>query len=560
MSVATAAAPPEVSAAVHRHLHAAWRRLWVQGFVAWYGYALVWAAGSVLVGGLMRLLSNRPVWDGWFLQFLWWVPLLFALGETLREEGTGRSLARTARRLDRLAATHDRFHTALTLAGRPPDGRTAFEKMALAECARFVAAFDFRPVIPLRFPWQGWFVPAPLIAYASLALYGALGIGQPPHDPALDAAVTRRADALEAIADRLRQNPNKTPPQLDKIADEMKRSAARLKESQHQTDAERQKSALKEISSLEAMLDAMKQAKQDGKISPGELSALAAALAAHEASRDAAESLKNGRLEQAAGQLEQLLQRLKEQGDASQTLQQLAQSMQEQAAKLTDSEKNEVARQMEQAAQGAQSGQGQLSQPMLQRLADLLRRAGQNGSPSSPQAANGKGGPPMTEKQLQDLINSLENMKEGLRPGEGEGDEKTAGQLQDSQGGGPSMLATVESFGQKASGNPSAGDKPSGMPGGEHDSGHPDQLYGDKSTDAAKAGNAKRLEGLLGEGESLQELTAAGGGGPARAGRRYKELYEAMAPAAQESVEQENIPLGSRQYIRRYFENIRPQE
>ena len=49
---------------------------------------------------------------------------------------------------------------------------------------------------------------------------------------------------------------------------------------------------------------------------------------------------------------------------------QLAQSMQEQAAKLTEPEKNEVARQMQQAAQGAQSGQAQLSQQALQRLLD----------------------------------------------------------------------------------------------------------------------------------------------------------------------------------------------
>jgi hypothetical protein len=33
-----------------------------------------------------------------------------------------------------------------------------------------------------------------------------------------------------------------------------------------------------------------------------------------------------------------------------------------------------------------------------------------------------------------------------------------------------------------------------------------------------------------------------------------------MAPAAQDAVEQENIPLGSRLYIRRYFESIRPAE
>jgi hypothetical protein len=118
----------------------------------------------------------------------------------------------------------------------------------------------------------------------------------------------------------------------------------------------------------------------------------------------------------------------------------------------------------------------------------------------------------------------------------------------------------VESFGQKPSGNPNPGQQPSGLPGSERDAGHPDNLYGDQPVDPAKAGAAKRLEGLLGDGESLQELTAAGGGGPDKSARRYKELYDAMAPAAQEAVEQENIPLGARFYIRRYFENIRPKE
>ena len=33
-----------------------------------------------------------------------------------------------------------------------------------------------------------------------------------------------------------------------------------------------------------------------------------------------------------------------------------------------------------------------------------------------------------------------------------------------------------------------------------------------------------------------------------------------MAPAAQDAVEQEAIPLGSRQHIRKYFEAIRPAE
>ena len=228
--------------------------------------------------------------------------------------------------------------------------------------------------------------------------------------------------------------------------------------------------------------------------------------------------------------------------------------MQEQAAKLSEQQKNEVARQMQQAAQGAPDGQPQLSQQALQRLAELLRQAGKNGSQGGrgqqQVSRGGQNGQPMTEKQLQDLINALENMKDGMQPG----GDPPQGPGQGSQ----QSLALVEQFGKNPGGHSPPDGKPSGLPGGEHDTGHPDKLFADQPPDAARIqGEAHRLEGMLGDGASLQQLTGATGG-PARAGRPYRDLYEAMAPAAQDSVEQENIPLGSRHFVRQYFENIRP--
>ena len=156
----------------------------------------------------------------------------------------------------------------------------------------------------------------------------------------------------------------------------------------------------------------------------------------------------------------------------------------------------------------------------------------------------------MTEQQLQDLLNSLENMKEGLQPG---GEPGGNGQSM------PQSLASVEAFAKKRGDGQSAGDKPSGMPGGEHDQGTNEHLFADKPPDGPKAeGNARRIEGALGDGATLQELVGATSG-PAKASRQYRDLYEAIAPAEQNSVEQENIPLGSRHLVRRYFENIRPQ-
>ena len=42
--------------------------------------------------------------------------------------------------------------------------------------------------------------------------------------------------------------------------------------------------------------------------------------------------------------------------------------------------------------------------------------------------------------------------------------------------------------------------------------------------------------------------------------RRYRELYDAASFAAEDAVTQENIPLGARFLIRRYFQAIRPKQ
>ncbi len=289
---------------------------------------------------------------------------------------------RAAAFIDRLAGTHDRFHTALAFTARPDAARTPLENLSLARmrpvhrrlpgAALDAAAAAAHAVVSL----------APLVSLGLLCWHASLGIGRPPRDAALDAAVAKRADVLQTIAAKLHPHDDKSA-DLDKVADAMKRSAQKLKEAANAPDAEKLKTALGELSSLEAMLNAMKEAAQEQKISPAEMNALAAALAATPQGKDASDSVQQGQLEKAADELEKLLQQMGQQPDAAQAMQQLAQSMQEQAAKLTEQEKNAVAQQMQQAAQAAQSGQEQLSQQAMQRLADLLRKAGKNGETAS---------------------------------------------------------------------------------------------------------------------------------------------------------------------------------
>jgi hypothetical protein len=557
MTAAAALEPLPSVESVRRSLRAARRRLLAQRTIHWLCIGAIGFAGCLLAQGVAKVLLGAP----WRFQSPWtWaalaVSILAALAGVARDWPT---LAQVAAALDARARTRDRFQTALDFSARAE--RSPLEDLALAECTRFAAGFAVRQWIPIRPPRLErlvW-IAAPLSAALGLLVWlDSAILHQPAKRTALDAAVDQRAAELQKIADKLRQSPEQAKsPELDKIAEEMKKSAERLKD-RPGADDQKLKAALGELSSLEAMLNALKAAR-DQQVSPGELAALAAALEASEQTRQAAEALKAGQLEEAASQLEKLLQQMKEQGDPQQTLQQLAKSMQEQAGKLTEKEKNEVARQMQQAAQGAQSGQVQLSQQALQRLSELLRHAGRNGANRPGQSGSQSGpGQPMTERQLQDLLNALANMKEGLRPGEG--GAGTPGGAEEGQGAGKQSLAVIESFSNKSGADPSGGQKPGGQPGSEHDEGHGEQIFADKSPGAPKAqGPAKRIEGLLGEGETLQQLVGASGDA-SKSNRQYRELYDAMAPAAQEAVEQENIPLGSRFFIRRYFENIRPRE
>lgn len=532
-----------------RKLRHARGRLLAQRLVDLLCAALLVAGAGLLAGGAVSFLRGGETFSARWTGIVLGAALAGALGGAF---GGWISLGLVAKYLDARAGTQDRFHTALAFSQRQP--RSPFEELTLAECTRFIDHFPVHRWTPILLPRAARFLAVPVIALALLSWHASLRIGQPPADPVLDAALAQRAAALQTLAGKLNRPATPTQaPDLARLAAEMKRSAARLRAAAATPAAtDKLKGALGELSSLEAMLAAVQQAASEPSASPAELAALSAALAASPQTQDAAKALQDGKLAEAATKLEQLLEQLKKNGNAAQALQQLAQSWQDQAAKLSAAQKSEVARQMQQAAQAAQSGQTQLSEQALQRLADLLRKLGRGGAGQAGRSASGStgAGAGLTPSQLQNLLNALENMKAGL-PGQG----GSPGSPSDSQAGEPS-LAVMESFAPKP-GDSGVGNQPSGLPGSEHDTGTSDKLFADRPLADPKGARATRLEGLLGDGQSLQQLVGAASD-HAKANRPYRELYNAMAPAAQDAVEQEDIPLGSRFFIERYFNNIRP--
>jgi hypothetical protein len=173
------------------------------------------------------------------------------------------------------------------------------------------------------------------------------------------------------------------------------------------------------------------------------------------------------------------------------------------------------------------------------------------GGDKNPDIPPSPGGRPLTEQEMKALLAALQNLKNG------ENQNGQQGPSRQGQG-----IASMESFapaeGEKP-GQPGDRQMPGGQPGTENDQGTTNDPLGKEGDAAGKNARAQQLAGRLGEGETLQQFLPSAADA-SRSSRRYQELYQAMAPAAEEAVLQENIPLGSRFFIKRYFEAIRPRE
>lgn len=516
---------------------------------------------------------------GFIHLFLGWPPLNVALVVGATFVGAAdialglwrgrRSLAATAAELDRRAGTRDRFATVLALTKNrvSRSGEVSpVEALALAECERFIARFPVERWTPVRWPRARLLaLLAPALSLALLLAHEASlrHARDAARDPKLGQTVNTHADDLQKLADSLRRNDSAAT--LARLTAELEAAAKRMREAAAPgKDAEAQrKAALRELSALQEKLAQMKQAARAQRPSSAEVAALAAALERDPATNAAAEALRADDLAGAAEQLEKLLEQLKENGDPTKALEQLARAMQENAARLSEEEKTEVARQMQAAAAAAQAGQQGLSAQAMRRLAELLRRAGAmagGGNPSTQTSGRTGAGRALTAQELQNLLNALEAMKDTLRPNAG------GGRLGD--GAGRTMGLAFRDFAaaQQGTALPAAdGEGASGLPGGERDTGVGNEISGERAASTERPEKNSRLQGELAESGEVSDglllpTTDGPGGSNTRSGRRYRELYEALQPAAQEALQQEEIPLGSRAFVGRYFKSIRPAE
>lgn len=506
------------------------RRLLAQALARRTGAALVltlgtWlllAAGARLGAGM---LWQRPLLAGALAFFLLW-----AIARTAARRP---SLSTVAALIDRRGETHDRYLTALAFAGGKDP--TPLRVAALRECEAYLAADRPERHFPWRLPREWRALPIPLIALA-LVLWETRTHEHSRQiaEAQAKAEVAPTVQALQALVKKLEPAAERDKT-LQRLAAQIAQGAAQLH--QQATDpATAQASALRELSALEQMLESMQSASSIPSISPEERKALAEALAKTPETQPAAEKMSAGDSEGAAKALEAAAQKAESAQQATAALQQALDHLAEQ---------QKLSQAMEQLRQQMAQAGGEPS-AALQKLAQMMRSgASQEGSlhPS-----------PGSAQQLQRMLAALQNMKSseagsGKKADAAQADGKPSEARSDQAPQGKSREAELALL-------PGA----SGLPGTEKDPDFSTNPLGQTRQESAAKGADLSLHGLQSpQGQAFSRLLP-GAADATRAKRQYKELYDSLAPAAEDAVLQEEIPLGSRLLLRRYFEAIRPKE
>jgi len=496
------------------------------------------AALLALIAAAARWVS--PVfWSGAAIASVVGVTLLWgALGAWRRRP----SLELSAAVVDGAADTRDRFVTALEFSESARGGAAdPAHALALQECVAYLTRRDFRPAIPWRWPRELGWILVPILAVGLLRWDAeAQAARRAASAKTATAAVAPTVKVLEKLAaDAKKRSEETKSAELKRLAEEMQRSAERLAATAKQS-GEAEKSTLRELAKLEELVRQF-QDQQRAQPSPEELKVLEQALRENPATEQAAAALEKGDLADAARQLDAAAKAMEEKSDEAEA-QRVESALRAALERLAAGKQlAESLRKMQQPPGSGAGGQ------MLQKLAEALR-----GLPPQAAGKEGQPGKPATAQELQKLLAAIEAMKDAQ------------GEPSDAKGGEGSMSELLARLSeQKGDGKQGEVElpNPGGQPGSEHDLGTSDSPFGERPNERLpKAGEESGLKGKQGKGEVTSQTLAGATADDSKARRQYKELYEAMAPAAENAVMQENIPLGSRFFVKRYFEAIRPKE
>lgn len=398
--------------------------------------------------------------------------------------------------IDRAYNLKDRIATALRFLAAP-EKRSEIHQLQMADADRHLDSVDPKSVAPIRSP-RSWTLG--IVANTAAIVLGLMLFApkeQLDAAPVGNQVVLAQAETVEASLEELEKfNDEQADPEIDKLLKELAAKIEELKDPSLDP-----KEALAKLSEMEAVL----QQQQDQLSNPSleaSLQAIGEALELAEPLASAGQAMANGKMEEAAEELEKLeLPKLDRQTEKA-----LSEKIEEAMQNSGGGSKRQLKEAVSQIAQSLGQGDKSKFKDGMQKLAGECRKQGRRNKLSD-----------LLRKQCQCLSECK---------GECESECKS-NSLSDKKGG--------KNWGLAASGN-QPGDK----------------------TSKLKSPNEMKITGQESDSGDIETETLSGPEQEQEAIRQYRQQAEKYEQLSESVLDSEPIPLGHRQTIRKYFELIRP--
>ncbi len=408
-----------------------------------------------------------------------------------------RSWHEAAVAIDQHYDLKDRTTTALAFLAKPTDA--AYRELQLSDALQHLTQVEPRQVVPMKMPRP---LPYALAATVLAAVLSFLAFGNQPvqagpsqPDPVIVAEAEVVKEQIKQLEEMLKKEEN---PALEELVKELRAKAEEMK--QPGVDL---KEALAKLSEMQAGIQ-QQQAQFNAGQMEQQLQSLGEAMSAAKNLEAAAKALMSGKMDKAAEELEKI--------DNPQ---------------LDRKELKAVTDKLDQAAKEmAKAGQPSLSESTSKFSEGLKKCDGScNGAAKKLAGECKKCG---NCKKIGDLLKQCQSCLSECK-GNCQKNSFAKGEKREKSD------SPKSTFGMTSSGN----------------------IDGDKTGLNARK-NEERITGKQGDGESEIETTHEVEGRQ-DAGREYKEVYQKYRKISESVLDSEEIPLGHRQMIRKYFELIRPQ-
>ena len=409
------------------------------------------------------------------------------------------SWKQTARVVDQHYQLQDRTVTALAFAQR--DAQDPLVELQMSDALERLQSVVAREVVPLRAPRSG------IGLVVGLALM--LGLTSLPHatpslDPALselrqvvnEQAVTLEETMLEDLRKLVEKHPD---PELKELTNELEEMVDQLKSPEVD-----QREALAKISEMQQTLAAALE-KLDLQQVDAQLQQLAEALEPAESLKAISESLKAGKYDKAAQELEKM--------DPKNLDRKQREAV---AANLKKFKKD--------LGEGQQGELSEAAQEMQEGLENEQESQCKNGQCKAANVCKKQGMKKSLSQCLNCQLNRLSECKCNCQnPSQCNSDKVTK------------TKQSSTKFGTAASNQPT----------------------GDEKTQLDSTRTRDNITGTQGDGPSEREVSSSPEG-EQTASRTYSQRYSEYKKQMEEVLDSEPLPLGHRETVRKYFESIRP--